>query len=62
MLEKRHVQIITDVLKELASAGIDKLANAYLPVETEKRKRTNRRGKKNRKTNITKDSNSSNIN
>ena len=40
MLEKRHVQIITDVLKELASAGIDKLADAYLPVETEKRKRT----------------------
>jgi len=53
-LNEKQVNMITDTIKELVGAGIDALAKAYIPVETDKHKtRKNRqhRGKKHNKSN-----------
>jgi hypothetical protein len=46
-LNNKQITMITDTIKELVGAGIDALAKAFLPVETDKPK-TRRKNRQHR--------------
>lgn len=49
-IQKKHVSMVTDIVKDLVCSGIDALAERYIPTETKKKKTRKRRARKNRKT------------